>query len=86
MVREEVLPSADALCLRDIVEAAHATARFLEDVDRDSFLGDDLRQSGVLQKLIVIGEAAALPYSQPATGSNAVLSRPVRGPFRIPPR
>ena len=42
-----------------IVEAAHATARFLEDVDRDSFLGDDLRQSGVLQKLIVIGEAAA---------------------------
>jgi uncharacterized protein with HEPN domain len=49
----------EVLYLRDIVEAADATARFLEGVDRDSFCGDELRQSAVLQKLTVIGEAAA---------------------------
>jgi uncharacterized protein with HEPN domain len=39
------------------MEAIH---RFLLDVPcEDSFYGDDLRQSAILQKLIVIGEAAA---------------------------
>jgi len=49
----------EALYLRDIVEAADAIARFLQGVDRDSFFGDELRQSAVLQKLTIIGEAAA---------------------------
>ena len=49
----------EVLYLRDIVEAADAIARFLESVDRNSFLADELRQSAILQKLIVIGEAAA---------------------------
>ena len=49
----------EALYLRDIVEAADATARFLQGMERDSFLGDELRQSAVLHKLTVIGEAAA---------------------------
>ena len=49
----------EALYLRDIVEAAEAIVHFLEGVDRDGFLSDDLRQSAILQKLIVIGEAAA---------------------------
>lgn len=48
----------DELYLRDIVDAATAIARFIKDVSRDEFMRDELRQSGVLQKLIVIGEAA----------------------------
>ena len=54
----------EELYLRDIVEAADAVRRFVSDVDEEVFLKDELRQSAVLQKLIVIGEAAArLPKS-----------------------
>ncbi len=49
----------EKLYLTDIVEAADAIGRFCEGVERDDFLMDELRQSAVLQKLIVIGEAAA---------------------------
>jgi uncharacterized protein with HEPN domain len=49
----------EALYLRDIVEAAEAIGRFIAGVRRKDFVKDELRQSGVLQKLIVIGEAAA---------------------------
>lgn len=49
----------ETLYLTDIVEAADAIARFLAGLERESFLDDELRQSAVLQKLIVIGEAAA---------------------------
>ena len=50
----------ERLYLSDIVEAAEAIQRFLLDVDtEESFYEDELRQSAVLQKLIVIGEAAA---------------------------
>ncbi len=49
----------EALYLADIVEAADAVRRFVEDVEREDFFNDEMRQSAVLQKLIVIGEAAA---------------------------
>jgi uncharacterized protein with HEPN domain len=49
----------EKLYLLDIVEAAEAIARFCERVDEEQFLRDEIRQSAVLQKLIVIGEAAA---------------------------
>jgi uncharacterized protein with HEPN domain len=49
----------EKLYLTDIVEAADAIRRFVTEIDRDGFLRDELRQSAVLQKLIVIGEAAA---------------------------
>jgi uncharacterized protein with HEPN domain len=49
----------DALYLDDMVEAAEAIARFLNDLAKETFLGDELRQSAVLQKLIIIGEAAS---------------------------
>jgi len=49
----------EALYLTDIVEAADAIQRFIEGVEREDFFADELRQSAVLQKLIVIGEAAA---------------------------
>ncbi len=48
----------EKLYLSDIIEAADAIARFLSGVGEDSFMRDELRQSAVLQKLIVIGEAA----------------------------
>jgi len=48
----------EKLYLVDIQEAADAVQRFIEPVSEEEFLGDELRQSGVLQKLIVIGEAA----------------------------
>lgn len=49
----------EALYLDDILNAADGIARFLADIDKESFLTDELRQSAVLQKLIVIGEAAS---------------------------
>jgi uncharacterized protein with HEPN domain len=49
----------EALYLDDIVDAADSIARFLNDLEKENFLGDELRQSAVLQKLIVIGEAAS---------------------------
>jgi len=49
----------EKLYLLDIIEASNAILRFIEPVSEDEFLKDELRQSGVLQKLIVIGEAAA---------------------------
>lgn len=49
----------ERLYLTDIVEAADSIARFLRGVDEAAFMQDELRQSAVLQKLIVIGEAAA---------------------------
>jgi uncharacterized protein with HEPN domain len=49
----------EELYLTDIVDAADAIERFIEGVQREDFAGDELRRSAVLQKLIVIGEAAA---------------------------
>lgn len=49
----------EELYLRDILEACRAVQRFLEGVSAEQFFADELRQSAVLQKLIVIGEAAA---------------------------
>lgn len=50
----------DNLYLTDIIDASDAIMRFLADYDEQSyFLVDELRQSAVLQKLIVIGEAAS---------------------------
>ena len=49
----------DELYLRDIAEAADSVGRFLTAVSQDEFLANELLQSAVLQKLILIGEAAA---------------------------
>ena len=49
----------ERLYLVDILEAADAIQRFISPISEDEFLSDELRQSDVLQKLIVIGEAAA---------------------------
>jgi len=49
---------SDEQYLTDIVEAADAIARFIAGVDQAAFLQDELRQSAVIQKIEVIGEAA----------------------------
>lgn len=49
----------EKLYLHDIVEAAEAIGRFCEPISEDEFFKDELHQSAVLQKLIVIGEAAS---------------------------
>ena len=49
----------EKLYFLDILEAAEAIGRFCEHIDEQQFLADELRQSAVLQKLIVIGEAAS---------------------------
>ena len=49
----------EKLYLLDIVEAADAIQRFCALVDEGEFLLDELRQSAVLQKLIVIGNTFA---------------------------
>ena len=50
----------DRLYLSDIVDASDAIGRFLLDLDGErAFPADELRQSAILQKLIVIGEAAS---------------------------
>jgi uncharacterized protein with HEPN domain len=49
----------EELYLTDIIEAADAIQRFLKDVDQNAFLQNELLQSAVLQKLMIIGEAAS---------------------------
>lgn len=49
----------EELYLVDIIEAADAINRFIGDRDFEAFADDDLLQSAVLQKLTIIGEAAA---------------------------
>jgi len=49
----------EQLFLTDMLEAAESIRRFLQGVDRAGFIDDELRQSAVLQKLTLIGEAAA---------------------------
>jgi len=49
----------EELYLQDIVEAVAAIERFLENVSEDAFLYSELLQSAVLQKLMIIGEAAS---------------------------
>jgi uncharacterized protein with HEPN domain len=41
-----------------MIEAAEAIACFIADIDGADFLNDGLRQSAVIQKIEVIGEAA----------------------------
>jgi uncharacterized protein with HEPN domain len=50
---------SEMLYLTDIVEAADAIQRFCANRNYEDFLYDEMCQSAVLQKLIVIGEAAA---------------------------
>lgn len=45
------------LYLAVILEAADAIADFTKGLKKDDFLNDELRQSAVIQKLIVIGTA-----------------------------
>ncbi len=49
----------DRLYLQDMVEAADAIARFLQGTDLQCFREDEMLQSAVLLKLVIIGEAAA---------------------------
>lgn len=49
----------EELYLRDIVDASDAIQRFVEEVNEQDFIADEMLQSAVLQKLMIIGEAAA---------------------------
>jgi uncharacterized protein with HEPN domain len=49
----------EKLYLADIVDAADAIERFCGGVSIEALLDDEMRQAAILQKLIVIGEAAA---------------------------
>ncbi len=49
----------EKLYLADILEAADAIANFIAGRTEQTFIGSDLIRSAVLQKLMVIGEAAA---------------------------
>lgn len=50
---------SEQLFLADILDAIEAIERFTLGIDETRFLADDLVQSAVLQKLSMIGEAAA---------------------------
>jgi uncharacterized protein with HEPN domain len=49
----------EKLYLTDVLEAADAIDRFVSDTPFESFIEDEMRQAAILQKLIVIGEAAS---------------------------
>ena len=49
----------ETLYLADIIEAAEAIAEFVQGLDELDFTQDAKTQSAVIQKLIIIGEAAA---------------------------
>lgn len=48
----------DRLYLSDMLEACEDVDEFISEVSYDDFIKDKLRTSAVLQKLMVIGEAA----------------------------
>jgi len=50
---------SEVLYLRDIIDAIDAIARFLESLTEEEFRSHEMAQSAVLQKLTLIGEAAA---------------------------
>ena len=50
---------SERLYLTDIIEAAEAIAEFIAESNKLEFIQDVKTQSAVIQKLIVIGEAAA---------------------------
>ncbi|MCX5685515.1 MAG: DUF86 domain-containing protein [Planctomycetota bacterium] len=49
----------DALYLADIAEAADAVAEFVAGLKQETFVGNKMARSAVLQQLTIIGEAAA---------------------------
>jgi uncharacterized protein with HEPN domain len=49
---------SDALYLRDIVEAADFLAQFVDRIEFQAFQDSELLRSAIVQKLLVIGEAA----------------------------
>ncbi|MBA2333442.1 MAG: HepT-like ribonuclease domain-containing protein [Pyrinomonadaceae bacterium] len=49
----------ERLYLQDIRDAAGSIEQFLKHVSETDFLGSDLLQSAVIQKFLVIGEAAS---------------------------
>ncbi len=52
------------LYLKDILDACDMVQTFVKEMDQAKFLASELHKAAVLQKLIVIGEAAAhLPQS-----------------------
>lgn len=50
---------SEILYLQDILESIELIENFLHNVEKDGFLVDELRQSAVLYRLIIIGEASA---------------------------
>jgi uncharacterized protein with HEPN domain len=54
----------DELYLVDMTDAARAATSFVADVDEKAFMESDLLQSAVLQKLMIIGEAAGRVSSE----------------------
>jgi uncharacterized protein with HEPN domain len=54
----------DELFLSDIVEAADNVAVFLGEMDFESFLRSELVRSAVVQKLLIIGEAAGQIFEE----------------------
>jgi len=50
---------SDALYLADIVEATDAIAEFIAALKQETFIGNKMARSAVLQQLTVMGEAAA---------------------------
>ncbi|MDW8326369.1 MAG: hypothetical protein RMK99_07370 [Anaerolineales bacterium] len=54
----------EALYLDDILDAADAIARFLRDIEKETFLSDDLCQSAVLQKLTFVDALITQEYNE----------------------
>lgn len=63
---------SERLYLADMLDAIEAIERYTATHDLTAFLADDLTQSAVLQKLAVIGEAAARLSEATRAKSNSV--------------
>jgi uncharacterized protein with HEPN domain len=81
----------DALYLHDIIEACRDIAEFLQAVDITQFRSSKLIRSAVIQKLMVIGEAASRISAEckasypavPWTDISAFRNRIVHGYFQV---
>lgn len=73
------MPRPDQLYLDDILEAAGHIRDFLQGIDQNAFLASEILRSAVLQKLLVIGEAAARTSPDLKSGSPNIPWRKIVG-------
>jgi len=52
------MPQRDLDSIEDMLQASLLVQKFLDGINQDEFLNDDMRQAAVVREIEIIGEAA----------------------------